>query len=530
MKLQYSIAHEDLLDVTKRDALMTNMKQAGIEKIWVAGFYSGKMVDIEELKQVKAFAEGHGLEVGSVTIPIGHPGNALNPDDPDLDLEIPKHWHYRIDQQGETVYYCGAIDTCLIEDNGKAAKQLYEAGFKEVFLDDDLRVGNFGEFIEGCYCDDCVTEFNNLYQRQLTRESLMRQITQEKNVEVMKDWVAFQCTKVTDVVKATDIEGVTPGIMVMHFGDERHGIDIPSIHEQVPSALVRVGEYQFNDTRFRKPEAKALELLGILYHMNFIDKKLAYSESTIFPPRSLKEHNLVYKAKLAIAAGLENILFMSGTWVLEESYWTAIANALPVLRAFDEAVANEERAFPVHLAYGTHGAYAEAFIPNSLPMLAGLPAKAVRADQSDSRGELLLFFGDYRLGVEWQAKLSQYKQVILDQVAIERNKDIVEQLQSESSNLTLWHQDAANPDNLGELQELVSQNAWEFPQFIEGDHIGLLWLKESGKCILFNLLETENKGLLKLGGNQYSVHLPALSFAVIDSSGTVTQYNTDVEL
>jgi len=222
---------------------------------------------------------------------------------------------------------------------------------------------------------------------------------------------------------------------------------------------------------------------------------------------------------------------MIGTWVLEESYWKAIANALPVLRAFDEAVANEERAFPVHLAYGTHGAYAEAFIPNSLPMLAGLPVNAVRADQSDSSGELLLFFGDYRLGAEWQAKLSQYKQVILDQVAIERNKDILEQLQSESSNLTLWHQDASNPENLGELQELItSQKAWEFPQFVEGNHIGLLWLKESGKCILFNLLETENEGLLKLGGNQYPVHLPALSFAVIDSSGTVTQYNTEIDL
>src|SRR5947209_8237573 len=122
MKLQYSMAHEPLLDTSTRDALVANMKKAGIQKIWIAGFFSGKMVDIEELKQAKAFAEQHGLEVGSVTIPIGHPGNSLNPDDPDLDLEIPKHWHYRIDKMGETVYFCGAIDTCLIEDNGKAAK------------------------------------------------------------------------------------------------------------------------------------------------------------------------------------------------------------------------------------------------------------------------------------------------------------------------------------------------------------------------------------------------------------------------
>ncbi|MDG0793880.1 hypothetical protein OMP38_25935 [Cohnella ginsengisoli] len=529
MKLQYSMAHEPLLDAATRDDLIANIRRAGIEKIWIAGFFSGKMVDIEELKQAKAFAELHGLEVGAVTIPIGHPGNALNPEDPDLDLEIPKHWHYRVDIHGQTVYYCGAIDQCLIEDNGKAATQLRDAGFKEVFLDDDLRAGNFNEFIEGCYCDACVAEFNRAYGRQETRESLLVHMTQRRNTAIMEDWVAFQCVKVTDVVKATDIEGVQPGIMVMHFGDERHGIDIPSIREQMPHALFRVGEYQFNDARFTTSHAKAEELLGILYHLSFIDKKYAYSESTIFPPRSLKAHNLVYKAKLAIAAGLENVLFMSGTWVLDESYWQAIADALPVLRELDRETAEVPREFPVHLAYGTHGAYAEAFVPTSLPLLAGLPVKAVRADQSGEGGELLLFFGDYLLGAEWQAHLPRYKQVVFDQAASMKNKDVLERLQTSADNISFWDdRAAARPAarQISSLQRLLAEGSWAFPRFEEGNQIGLVWLKESDKCILFNLLETENQGIVRWADRQYPIRLAPLSFAILDGTGALTLYDT----
>lgn len=533
MKMHYSMAHEPLLELTTRDALVANMKKAGIEKIWIAGFFSGDMVDLEELMQAKAYAEQNGLEVGALTIPVGHPGNSLNPDDPDSKLKIPKHWHYRIDKRGETAYYCGAIDTCLIEDNGKAAKLLFDAGFKEVFLDDDLRVGNLNENIEGCYCDACVAEFNAIYRHQETRETLRAQIADRLDTALMKDWVAFQCDKITAVMKATDIEGVQPGIMVMHFGDERHGIDIPAIREQIPNTLFRVGEHKFNDQKFANPYAKGEEMLGIAYHLNFIDKPFAYSESTVFPPRSLKEHNLVYKAKLAIAAGLENILFMSGTWAMDDSYWEAIANALPVLRAFDKECADGERTYPVHLAYGTHGAYAEPIIPTSLPVLAGLPVKPLRADQCDDDGELLLFFGDYLITPEWQAKLPHYKKVVFDQKAALKNKAVIEALKATASNLVCWdHVATSKPDaaEVSLLQARLGQDVWEFPHIVEGDHIGLVWLKNSGKVILYNLLETENQGVVEMSDSKHSVRLKPLSFAVLTRSGSLAEYDTEIEL
>ncbi|CAI6086762.1 hypothetical protein [Cohnella sp. JJ-181] len=533
MKLQYSMAHEPLIDRATRDELVERMKQAGIQKLWIAGFFSGKMVDIEELKEAKAFAESHGFEVGAVTIPIGHPGNSLNPDDPDLDLEIPKTWHYRVDNLGETVYFCGAIDSCLIEDNGKAARLLREAGFREVFLDDDLRVGNFNAQIEGCYCDACLAEFNESYGHRETRESLMAQLTRKQNAALMKDWVAFQCDKITAVMEATRDEGVQAGIMVMHFGDERHGIDIPAIRARIPNALFRVGELQFNDASFTKPYAKAEEMLGIAYHLNFLDRSFAYSESTIFPPRSLQPHNLVYKAKMAIASGLENVLFMSGTWVLEENYWRAIADALPVLRELDQAIAGAARSYPVHLAYGTHGAYAEPIVPTSLPVLAGLPVKPVRADQDSEGGELLLFFGAYELTEAWQRKLPSYRQVIFDRTAALHNKEVLDRLAPDAANLSIWdHQTTARPSNeeISRLQRRVGEGNWHFPRMAEGSNIGLIWLREHGRAILFNLLETENRGVLEMSGSRYPVSLKALSFAIVDGEGAWTQYDTHVEL
>ncbi|MFD2334121.1 hypothetical protein ACFSR7_33140 [Cohnella sp. GCM10020058] len=533
MKMHYSMAHEPLLELSSRDGLVANMKKAGIEKIWIAGFFSGDMVDLEALKQAKAYAEQNGLEVGALTIPVGHPGNSLNPDDPDSKLKIPEHWHYRIDKRGENAYYCGAIDTCLIEDNGKAAELLRDAGFKEVFLDDDLRVGNLNENIEGCYCDACVAEFNAIYRRQETRETLRMQIADRLDAALMKDWVAFQCDKITAVMKATDIEGVQPGIMVMHFGDERHGIDISAIRERIPNTLFRVGEHQFNDGKFANPHAKGEEMLGIAYHLNFIEKPFAFSETTIFPPRSLKALNLVYKAKLAIAAGLENILFMSGTWAMDDSYWKAIADALPVLRAFDKDCADGERSYPVHLAYGTHGAYAEPIIPTSLPVLAGLPVKPLRADQCDDDGELLLFFGDYEITPEWQAKLSHYKQVIFDQKAALKNKALIEALKSTASNLVSWDPAATSKPDAAEvslLQARIGQDSWAFPHIVEGSHIGLVWLKNSEKVILYNLLETENQGVVETWGSKHPVRLGPLSFAVLAASGAITQYDTAIEL
>ncbi|SDW05925.1 hypothetical protein [Paenibacillus sp. CF384] len=534
MKLNYSMTHLPLLDAASRDRLIGHMKDAGIEKVWIAGFFSGKMIDIEELKEAKAFAEQHGLEVGAVTIPVGHPGNALNPDDPDFEqLELPKHWHYRIDKSGSTVYYCGAIDASLIEDNGKAAIRLREAGFKEVFLDDDLRAGNYNSDIEGCYCNDCVAEFNRIYHRQATRETLRDAAADKLDTDLMLDWVAFQCDKVTDVVKATEIDGVRPGIMVMHYGDERHGIDIPSIRERVPDTIFRVGELHFNDGSFGNPNGKAQELMGIVYHLNFLAGAEAYSESTIFPPRSLKEHNLVYKAKLAITAGIENVLFMSGTWLLEESYWQALTAARPVLQALDQACSNAVRNYPVHLAYGTNGAYVEAFVPTTLPVLAGLPVKPVRADQLSADGEVLLFFGDYRLSAQWQERLTSYKKVIFDRKAASRNIDLLGNLQSSHSHLVFWDMDA-DSSNVTEgtvrLRELASQDAWRFPWITEGENIGITWMEDSngGKSILINLAEVETEGVLIWADDRYSFRLKPLSFAIIDRSGSFVEYDTEV--
>lgn len=80
------------------------------------------------------------------------------------------------------------------------------------------------------------------------------------------------------------------------------------------------------------------------------------------------------------------------------------------------------------------------------------------------------------------------------------------------------------------LQARIGQEAWAFPHVVEGGHIGLVWLKNSGKVILYNLLETENQGIVEMSGSQHPVRLKPLSFAVLTQSGDLVAYDTEIEL
>ncbi len=145
----------------------------------------------------------------------------------------------------------------------------------------------------------------------------------------------------------------------------------------------------------------------------------------------------------------------------------------------------------------------------------------------------MLFFGDYELSPEWQEKLPHYKQVIFDQKASLKNIALLQQLKPSVSNFIFWDHEAASKPAVEDvlwLQELVGQDNWSFPRLAEGNHIGLVWLKDSRKVILYNLLETENQGIVTITGNLFPIRLKALSFAILDSAGTLVDYNTAVEI
>ena len=145
------------------------------------------------------------------------------------------------------------MDDIVIEHYREAIQIHKELGFTQIFYDDDLRMGSWGPHLQGCFCDRCMNRFYKQYPTfsGMTRSDIV--CLGVPGSEVREAWETIQCDSILRFLTETTPEGITPGIMVMHNGDRRHGIDIPRIKEAFPNALFRVGEHLFNDLGFEKP-------------------------------------------------------------------------------------------------------------------------------------------------------------------------------------------------------------------------------------------------------------------------------------
>jgi len=213
--------------------------------------------------------------------------------------------------------------------------QQKQLGIDKFFWDDDLRQGNHQGDIQGCFCDDCLAEFADTYKEVIpgdfSRDTLRPvllwhpgPLTPEQQA-LRESWVRFQCHRITGFMTGTAVDGVRSGIMVMHNGDIRHGIDIPAIRRAVPDCLFRVGEYMFDDALFEVPENQRSLTGSVLKHMALMgDPANIFSESTVFPHGALTPENLRQKILLERKCGLENICLMGLERMNSEGYYTML--------------------------------------------------------------------------------------------------------------------------------------------------------------------------------------------------------------
>ncbi len=301
------------------------MKKAGVTVLWLMIYITGRYsAEKNEIIKAKKILEGMDFEVNIITLPVGHPGNSLNPKE-EMDLRLPENWNYRVNSYGEKEYFCACVDNTVISENKAVVEFCRDAGFKKLFFDDDLRMGNYSDgIIRGCFCENCIKEFSSVCNESYSREQIAS-ACEEKN-ELSEKWIEYNCSKITRFMKETAVEGIQTGIMVMIDGGRYHGIDICAIKESVPDCLFRVGEGHFDDTDFEGDINHTKETKSIKMHMDLINNPdICYSETTVFPPRALSPQNLVKKTELAINSGIKNIFLMSGTWVMTDDYWLALA-------------------------------------------------------------------------------------------------------------------------------------------------------------------------------------------------------------
>ena len=295
---------------------MKMIRDSHIEGILTPNFNVTGRTSLENIAKVKKILDEEGFAVMAIGLPLGHPEGLDTPC-----YTFHEGWHIRRDIDNRPVRWCNAITPQLITDIKKHMYELKELGIPAMIWDDDLRQGNYEGDIQGCFCDDCLAEFAGRYSSVIpdgfSRESLRPVIKRdpaglnEDQLALREAWTDFTCERVTRFMRDTSVEGVQNGIMVMHNGDRRHGIDILKIKEAVPDCLFRVGEYMFDDKTFETPGNKRRLVEGVLRHMALMgDVSRIFSESTVYPHGALTPENLRKKIMLERKCGIENINLM----------------------------------------------------------------------------------------------------------------------------------------------------------------------------------------------------------------------------
>lgn len=303
------------------------MKALGLRNLWLCtNIYTFWQDSPEDVFTAKRRLEDEGFEVEAVCVPLGHGGCALSGGDVP-DPTLPSHFRNRIDASGCRMGNTTCVDQGVIDTYRDIFAVHKELGFKKIFHDDDLRMGMWGESLQGCYCPRCLDRF---YQKYPQYSGISQtEIAQARQGEALFDaWADIQCEAVLRFLVETTPDGMTAGIMVMHNGDPRHGIDIPRIKAALPDTLFRVGECHFSDAAFQHPLARPAIERSIKKHLALIgsvDK--AYSETTTYPVGALSPANFVEKLRWEISCGLRNIFLMSGSVFLTDDYWEALISA-----------------------------------------------------------------------------------------------------------------------------------------------------------------------------------------------------------
>ena len=334
LHLQYAFVPGEMLDPEIASRRIALMKAAGVKTVWMTLYMYGTWsATKQEILQAKTLLEKEGLEVQVAIVPVGHGTNSLLGDGGDP--ELPITWQNRVNAQGQRVGLAACVNSpAMIKETREVVDQALELGFTKLFYDDDLRVGPWGPDLQGCFCPRCMQAFYHKYPQYSGMSGVEILENATEGDALWQAWSDVQCDQVLNFLEQTIPEGMTPGIMVMHNGDRRHGVDIARIKQRFPNALFRIGEGHFDDNSYTHPLGKQAISHSIHAHLRELGSaQNAYSESTVYPENALSPENLVDKLRLEIGCGLRNLFLMSGLFFLDDSYWIAIAKALPELQA-----------------------------------------------------------------------------------------------------------------------------------------------------------------------------------------------------
>jgi len=477
--------------------LIDIMKNAGITDVWMGSFLQGKWYHTpDELRRYGDFLKSKGFSPHVLTVPLGHPGNALDPSDPTLST-MKKNWKNACTYDGK-LYSGTSIHPPIVEENIDAVERLAAEGFDTLFLDDDFRLARFPGHIGGCFCDDCKKEFLANYGFGNSEwEILIESVAKRNPSKVLRSWIEYICDKEYNMFKA--LQDATPqmeiGIMVMYLGSEKAGIALDK-YGDVP---FRVGELMFDDKGFGRVKGKTDELFSSLFHRRFIKPELAYSETTTYPEDALSAKNMAAKLTVSLLSDVRNTMFMSGINAFPIEYWKTLAPAMKKSAELHSEVAGHKPKGPFKHFWGWDSRLVGTDKPFSLFLASGISFEVI--DDVTKDGWIFLSNEDAKSVIEGRTTAKSRNFVVRKEAnIIDDNFIIIDE--------TL--------EDIFALKKRIIPTLKNIP-YVDGDTpVIFAWYPTADKAILWNVNEQEQNYNIKRNGKTIrSVAIDGLDVALI---------------
>ncbi|HOC00703.1 MAG TPA: hypothetical protein PKM43_18395 [Verrucomicrobiota bacterium] len=361
--------------------LLTSVRQAGVEVVWLAGYFYGHRPYADELiRRARARLEKAGLESELITVPLGHPGDSLGAHDGDFPLTPPRHWQTGQRPDGQT--YAGtSLHAPATEENAAALRRLRTFGFRRAFVDDDFRLARGPGEIGGCFCAGHRERFLRLFGYGPGRwTELLEDVRDRRMTRLLRTWLDFTCDELTASFRAQDRAfGGDLGIMAMYLGAEKAGIR-PGDYRR---ALFRVGELMFDDGSFAPVKGKTDELFSALFHRRFASPDRAFSETTAYPAHRLSARNMAAKLVISTLTDVRHTMFMSGLTPFPREHWAVLGPAMRGQGRLHDEIAGHRPGGPFKHFWGDAQRLAGDDQPFSLWLAAGVPFEVVNELPSD---------------------------------------------------------------------------------------------------------------------------------------------------
>lgn len=465
----------------EKPELIGVLKSAGVTDIWMASFLQGRWYHTaEELHDYADFLDKEGFNAHVLSVPLGHPGNALDPENDSLS-ELKANWKNACDYDG-SLYSGTSIHSNVIKDNIEATKILANEKFDILFLDDDFRLAKYPGKIGGCFCEECKNKFLTKYNYSTDDwKFLIESVIDRNPSKVLLSWIKFICDK--EYSMFVELQKAAPqmqiGIMVMYLGAEKAGIDLDK-YKDVP---FRVGELMFDDKSFGKVKGKTDELFSALFHRRFVKPELAYSESTTYPADALSAKNMAAKLAISLFSDVRNTMFMSGLQPFHIDYWETLAPAMKRSAQLHEEIAGHKPKGPFKHFWGWDSRVVGADKPFSLFLASGIPFEVI--DDFSEDGYIFLSNEDAKSVTEGRLSAKSNNFVVRKEAGLVSKKFII-------LDETL--------EEILAFKKRIIPTLKNIPYVDEDLPVLFSWYPSAGKALLWNLSEGQQKFTIKRNG------------------------------